>query len=50
MLNIGKNLIPCAGVLGFVHALDMNDHSIDDLALAICLGLEGNGFGELGVQ
>jgi hypothetical protein len=25
-------------------------HSIDDLSLAICLGVEGSGFGELGVQ
>jgi hypothetical protein len=50
MLNIGKTLIPCAGVLGIVHAQDMHDHPIDDLSLAICLGVEGSGFGELGVQ
>ena len=39
-----------AGVLGIVHAQDMYDHSIDDLSLVICLGVEGNGFGELGIQ
>jgi hypothetical protein len=31
MLNIGKTLIPCVGVLGIVHVQDMHDHSIDDL-------------------
>jgi hypothetical protein len=50
MLNIGKNRIPCAGVLGIVHVRDMHDHPIGKLGLAICLGVEGNGFGELGVQ
>jgi hypothetical protein len=50
MLNIGKTLIPCARVLGIVHVQDMHDHLIDDLSLAICLGVEGSGFGELGVQ
>ena len=50
MLNIGKNHIPCAGVLGIVYAQDMYDHPIDDLSLAICLGVEGSGFGELGIQ
>jgi hypothetical protein len=50
MLNIGETLIPCARVLGIIHAQDMHDHSIYDLGLAICLGVEGHGFGELGVQ
>ena len=50
MLNIGKTLIPCVGVLGIVHAQDMHDHLINDLDLAICLWVEGSGFGELGVQ
>ena len=49
-MNIGENLIPCAKVLGIIHAQDMHDHSIYNLSLAICLGLEGRGFGELGVQ
>ena len=50
MLNIGKTLIPCVWMLGIVHAQDIHDHPIDDLGLAICLGVEGSGFGELGVQ
>ena len=50
MLDIGKTLIPCEGVLGIVHAHDMYDHPIDDLSLVICLGVEGSGFGELGIQ
>jgi hypothetical protein len=28
----------------------MYDHPIDDLNLTICLGVEGSGFGELGIQ
>jgi hypothetical protein len=50
MLDIGKTLIPCVRVLGIIHVQDMHDHSIYDLGLAICLGVEGRGFGELGVQ
>jgi hypothetical protein len=50
MMDIGKTLIPCARVIGIIHAQDMHDHSIYDLGLAICLGVEGCGFGELGVQ
>jgi hypothetical protein len=50
MLDIGKALIPCVRVLGIIHVKDMHNHSIYDLSLAICLGVEGRGFGELGVQ
>jgi hypothetical protein len=50
VLNIGKTLIPCVWMLGIVHAQDMHDHLVDNLGLAIRLGVEGNGFGELGVQ
>jgi hypothetical protein len=50
MLDIGKALIPCARVILIIHAKDMHNHSIDDLGLAIYLGVEGRGFGELGVQ
>jgi hypothetical protein len=50
MLNIGKILIPCAKVLGIIHAQDMHDYPLDDLNLAIRLGVEGSVFGELGVQ
>jgi hypothetical protein len=49
MLDIGKNLIPCVRVLGIIHAKDMHNHSIYDLGFAICLGVEGRGFGDLGV-
>ena len=50
MLNIGKTLIPCVGMFLIVHEHDMYDHPIDDLSLAIYLGVEGSGFGELGIQ
>ena len=50
VLNMGETLIPCAHMFGVVHAQDMHDHSVDDLCLAISLGVEGGGFGELGVQ
>jgi hypothetical protein len=50
MLDIGNILIPCVRVLGIIHAWNMHDHSIYNLGLAICLGVEGHGFGELGVQ
>jgi hypothetical protein len=50
VLNIGNNLIPCVRILGIVHAQDMHDHPIDDFGLAICLGVEGPGFGKHRVQ
>ena len=50
MLDIGKTLIPCARVLGIIHAQDMHDHLIYNLGLVIYLGVEGHGFGDLGVQ
>jgi hypothetical protein len=50
MLDIGKNLIPCARVFGIIHSDDMHDHLIYDLGLAIYLGVEGYRFGEFGVQ
>jgi hypothetical protein len=49
MLNIGKTLIPGVRVLGIVHVQDVHDHLVDDLGLAIRLGVEGSGLGELGV-
>jgi hypothetical protein len=50
MLNIGKTLIPCAWMLGIVHAQNMHNHLVYDLGLAIHLGVEGRGFGEIGVH
>jgi hypothetical protein len=47
MLEIGETLIPCVKVLGIIHEQDMQDHSIYDLSLAICLGVEGHGFGKM---
>ena len=50
MLDIGNTLIPCGRVLGILHAHDVYDHWINNLSLAIYLGVEGSGFGELGIQ
>jgi hypothetical protein len=50
VLNIAKIIITGVGILGLVHAQDMHDHPVDDLSLAIHLGVEGSGFSELGVQ
>jgi hypothetical protein len=50
VLNIGKNIIPCVGVIEIVHAKNVHDHPIDELSLVIILGVEGSRFGELGVQ
>jgi hypothetical protein len=50
MMDIGKTLIPCVGVIGIVHAQDMYNHPIDNLSLAIYLGVEGSGFDELSIQ
>jgi hypothetical protein len=37
------------GILGIVHAQDMHNHLVDDLGFTIRLGVEGSGFGDLGV-
>jgi hypothetical protein len=50
LLNIGKTLIPCTQMLRVVHVQDVHNHLIDDLCLAIGLGVESSGFSELGVQ
>jgi hypothetical protein len=50
VINIGKNITPGAKVLEILHVQDVHDHLVDDLGLAIRLGLEGSGIGELGVQ
>jgi hypothetical protein len=50
MMNIWKALIPSVGVLGISHVQDMHDHLIDDFNVAICLGVEGSGFGEFGIR
>jgi hypothetical protein len=50
MLEIRKALIPCAWMLGVVHAQHMHNHPIDDLYLSNSFKVEGNGFGKLGFQ
>jgi hypothetical protein len=50
VLNIGKTLIPCVSMLRVLHAQDMQDHLVEELSLTIRLGMEGSGFGELGVE
>jgi hypothetical protein len=50
VLDIWETLVPCTGMLRIVHAQDVDNHSIDDLSLAIDLGVERSGFCELGVQ
>ena len=50
ILNITKTLIPCTWMLRVVHAQDVHNHPIDDLCLAIGLGVESSGFSDLGVQ
>jgi hypothetical protein len=50
MLDIWETLVPCTRMLRIVHAQDVHDHLIDDLGLAIGLGVERSGFCELGVQ
>jgi hypothetical protein len=49
-LNIGKTLVSCMWILRIVHAQDVHNHLIDNLCLAISLGVESSGFCDLGVQ
>jgi hypothetical protein len=50
VLNIGETLIRCKWILRVVHAHDVHNHLIDNFCLVIYLGVESNGFSELGVQ
>jgi hypothetical protein len=50
LLDIWETLVPCTGMLKIVHAQDVHNHLIEDLSLAIDLGVESSGFFELGVQ
>jgi hypothetical protein len=49
-LNIGKTLIPGTHMLRFVNVQDVHNNPIDELCLVIGLGVERNGFSEIGVQ
>jgi hypothetical protein len=50
VLDIWETLVPCTGMLRIVHVQNVHNHLIDDLSLAIGLGVERSGFCELGVQ
>jgi hypothetical protein len=50
MMNIGETLIPCTWMLRVVHVQDVHNNPIENLCLAICLGVERSGFSDLGVQ
>jgi hypothetical protein len=50
VLDLWKTLVPCMGMIRIVHAQDVHNHLIDDLGLAIGLGVESSGFCELGVH
>ena len=50
MLHIRKTLILVSWMLGVVHAEYVHYHHVDDLCLAISLGMECGRLGELGVQ
>jgi hypothetical protein len=49
VLDIWETLVPCTWMIRIVHAKDVHNHPIDDLCLAIGLGVEISGFCELGV-
>jgi hypothetical protein len=43
MLNIGNTIIPCTWMLRVVHVQDVQNHLIDDVFLAVSLGVESSG-------
>ena len=49
VLYIEEALIPCVWMIWVVHAQNVYDHLVDDLYLAISLGMESCGICELGV-
>ena len=49
VLYIGETLISCVWVFRVVHAQDVHDHPVEDLCLAINLGVEGRGLSDLGI-
>jgi hypothetical protein len=50
VLDIGEAFIPCVWMLRVVHVQNVYDHPVDDLCLAISLGVESRGLSELGIQ
>ena len=50
VLDIGETFNPHSWMLRFLHAQNVYDHHVDDLYLAISLGMERFGLSELCVQ
>ena len=50
VLHIWKTLVPGLRMLGVAHVEYVHYHPVDDIYLAINLGMEGSRLGELGVQ
>jgi hypothetical protein len=50
VMNIGETLVPCMWMLRIVREKDVHNQPIDDLCLDVGLGVECNGFCDLGVQ
>jgi hypothetical protein len=50
VLDIWETLVPCTWMLKIVNVQDVHNRPIDDLYLAIGLGVESSGFCELSVQ
>ena len=50
VLEIGNEFIPCMRMLQVINVYNVHDHLVEDLCLAISLGMESCGLGELGVQ
>ena len=50
VLHIRKAIIPLTWMFIVMHCQYVHDHLIDHFYLSIDLGMEGSGFGELGVQ
>lgn len=50
VLDIGEAFIPCVWMLQVVHAHIVHDHHVDNLCLAISLGVEGHGLSDISIQ
>jgi hypothetical protein len=50
VLEIWESLVPCMWIIRILHVHNVHNHLIDDLYLAIGLGLESSGFCDLDVQ
>ena len=50
VLDIRETFIPSVWMIQVVHVQNVHDHLVDDLCLAISLGVEGHGLSEIGIQ